>query len=186
MDEEEMELVREVKRAYKAHKAELARLEQRQKEALSSFNQAETRRTYKQLMHDAGEAWEDVVSPEEIPLMTDTFVKDVVLTVLSPRFYMITIHWYDPEWGVDERVCFKGGNPSVHWKPEEDEILRTYYPHETRERLIRLLPARSFEALKNRASTLKIRRPNAQRETAAHTFCLLDLEIMERYELTED
>lgn len=185
-DEEEKELVAEVKRAYKAHKAELARLEQRQQEATTSFDQAETRRTYKQLMHDAGEAWEEVVSPEEIPLMIDTFVKDVVLTVLSPRFYQITIHWFDPEWGTDERVCFKGGNPSVHWKPEEDEILRTCYPYETRERLMQLLPTRSFEALKSRASTLKIRRPNAQRETAAHTFCLLDLEIMERYNLTEE
>jgi predicted site-specific integrase-resolvase len=185
-DDEEKELVQEVRRAYRANKAELVRLEQRQKDATASYNQAQTRRTYKQLMHDAGEAWEEVVPPEEIPLMVDTFVKDVVLTVLSPRFYMITIHWYDPEWGTDERVCFKRGNPSVHWTREEDEILGLYYPYETREQLMQLLPMRSFLAIKNRASSLKIRRPNAQPESTPQTFCLRDLEFMERYGLTED
>ena len=185
-DEEEKELVREVKRAYKGHKAELARLEQRQKDATKSFDQAQTRRTYKQLMHDAGEAWEEVVLPEEIPLMIDTFVKDVVLTVLSPRFYMISIHWYDPEWGIDERVCFKGGNPSLRWKLEEDEKLRIHYPTATGEELMSLFPTRSFDAIKNRASALKIRRLNVVREMLPQTFCLQDLEIMERYGLTED
>ena len=118
--------------------------------------------------------------------MVETFVKDVVLTVLSPRFYIITIHWYDPEWGTDERVCFKGGNPSIHWTREEDEILGLYYPSETREHLMQLLPLRSFLAIKNRASSLKIRRLNANPETTPQTFCLRDLEIMERYGLTED
>ena len=184
--DEEKELVAEVRRAYRANKAELVRLEERQKDATASYNQAQTRRTYKQLMHDAGQAWEEVVLPEEIPLMVETFVKDVVLTVLSPRFYMITIHWYDPEWGTDERVCFKRGNPSVHWTREEDEILGVYYPYETREHLMQLLPLRSFSAITNRASTLKIRRPNAKPETIPHTFCLRDLEVMERYGLTED
>src|SRR5947209_19984784 len=71
-DDDEDELVREVKRAYKVHKAELTRLEARKKEVETSFNLVESRRTYKQLMHDAGEAWEEVVSPEEITLMVDT------------------------------------------------------------------------------------------------------------------
>ncbi len=185
--DEEEELVREVKRAYKGHKAELARLEQRQKEAMSSFDQAETRRTYKQLMHDAGEAWEDVVPPEEIPLMVDTFVKYVVLTSLSPRFYKITIHWYDPEWGIDERVCFKGGNPALHWKHEEDNILRTHYPSATREELMRLLPARSYTAMKCRASTLRVKRVIVEKgEQLTWTFCWQDLAIMDQYRLTEE
>ncbi len=185
-DEAERELVREIKRAYKGHKEELARLQARQQEVATNVNQAEVRRTYKQLMQEAGDAWEEVVTPDELPLMVDTFVKKVVLTSLSPRFYKISIHWFDPEWGIDERVCFKGGNPSLHWKQEEDAILREHYPSATREDLMRCLPARSYTAMKGRASTLRIRRRVVDKGEIAHTFCLHDLEIMAASGLTEE
>ncbi len=142
-DDAEAELVREIKRAYGQHKGELARLEARQKEVSTSFTQAETRRTYKQLMQDAGEKWEEIVPPEEIPLMIDTFVKKVVLEPLTPHFYKMVIHWYDPEWGIDEGVCYRDGNASIRWTEEEDEILRKYYPAASREELLRLLPMRN-------------------------------------------
>jgi hypothetical protein len=185
-DETEAELVREIKKVYRQHKEELARLQARQKEVSTHFTQAETRRTYKQLMQDAGEAWAEVVSPEEIPLMIDTFAQKVVLTSLSPKFYKMTIHWYDPEWGVDERVCFKGGNPSLHWKEEEDSILMRHYSSATREELLRLLPTRSYQAIKCRASSVGVRRAVIDKGELAYTFCLLDLEIMEQYGLSEE
>lgn len=184
--EAERELVREIKRAYKGHKAELSRLLSRQQEVASSFTQTEVRRTYKQLMQEAGDAWEEVVTPEELPLMIDAFVKKVVLTSLSPRFYKISIHWFDPEWGIDERVVFKGGNPSLHWTKAEDAILTAYYPDSPRAELMRLLPARSYTAMKGRASTIRIRRRVVDKGEVVHTFCLNDLEIMAEYNLTEE
>jgi len=119
--------------------------------------------------------------------MVDTFVKGVMLTSLSPRFYKITIHWYDPEWGIEERVCFKGGNPSLHWKQEEDNILLTHYPSATREELMRLLPTRSYTAMKSRASTLRVKRVIVEKgEQLTWTFCLQDLAIMQKHGLTEE
>ena len=119
--------------------------------------------------------------------MLDTFVKQVVLTSLSPRFYKITIHWYDPEWGIDERICFKGGNPSLHWRAEEDEMLRTYYPIATRDELMHFLPTRSYTAMKCRASTLRVKRTILEHgESLIWTFCQQDIDIMEEHGLTEE
>ena len=109
-----------------------------------------------------------------------------MLTSLSPRFYKISIHWFDPEWGIDERVCFKGGNPSLHWKEEEDAILREHYPKAPRLELMRCLPTRSYTAMKGRASTLLVRRAIVEKGEFTWTFSLRDLQIMEQYDLTEE
>ncbi len=134
-----------------------------------------------------GEAWEEAISPEELPLLIDTFVKTVTLTSLSPRFYKITVQWYDPEWGVDERICFKPGNPALHWKAEEDELLRTNYPTATRDELMHLLPGRSYKAMKSRASFLRVKRAILEHgEHLIDTLCLKDIAVMEEYHANEE
>jgi hypothetical protein len=84
-------------------------------------------------------------------------------------------------------VCFKGGNPSLHWKQEEDELLRTYYPSAPREELMCLLPTRSYTAMKCRASTLRVKRTLVEKgEQLVWTFCQQDLDVVAQLGLTEE
>jgi hypothetical protein len=128
-DDEEKELVRTVKKAYREHKLELARLENEYDRLITTGSEVEKRRSFKKLMRDAGEAWEEVVTQEDIRELIDLFVAKVALAWISPQFFELTIYWKDDEWETDHAVCFKGGCPSPHWSQEEEDIIKAYYPN---------------------------------------------------------
>jgi len=166
---------------------DLARLQEQHKEVTKDKSKAQQRRSYKQLMREAGDAWEEVVLPEEIPLMIDTFVKKVVLAPLSPHFYTMSIHWYDPEWGIDESVCYRDGNASIRWTEEEDALLRLHYATASREELMRMLPTRNTIAMATRAQKYELVRERRYLEPDVPTaFCWQDWQIMQKYGLTEE
>jgi hypothetical protein len=182
-DTAEEDLVKEINRTYKGHKAELQRLQAQYEQLVTTGTETEKRRSYKKLMRDAGEAWEEVVTPEDIIELVEVFVKKVSLQWISPQFYTLTIYWKDDEWETDRAVCFKGGCPSPHWSTEEEAILREYYPSAPGKELMRLLPLRTLQSMKVHASYMGIRRDGKKKEGNVRIFCLRDLEIMELYNL---
>jgi hypothetical protein len=137
-------------------------------------------------MRDAGEAWEEVVTQEDIIELVDLFVIKVAVAWVSPQFFELTIYWKDDEWETEQAVCFKGGCPAPHWSEEEDAILREHYPTATSRQLMHLLPLRTLESMNVRAHYKGIRREVWKKECCVRTFCLKDCEQMERYGLTED
>src|SRR6266571_824328 len=92
-EEAEEELVDEINKAYRGHKLELARLENEYNSLVSTGSQVEKRRSYKKLMRDAGEAWEEVVTQADIIELVDLFVDKVSIEWLTPQFYRMTIYW---------------------------------------------------------------------------------------------
>ncbi len=178
-------LAKAANEAYEKLAEELERLERRLKDITTNTTQARQRQTYKELMREAGEAWKEIILLEEITLMVDLFVKRAVLTNLSPRFYKLAIYWHDPTWEADEMICFRSGNPAMHWSSEEDAILLEHFPKSSRELLLRLLPTRSYQAMRARAYDIGMRRPNSILEDVPHSFCWLDMQIMEQYGVTE-
>ena len=173
---------------YNGLEVELQRLHTRRGEVTTTKTHAQKRRTYKQLMFDAGEYWDEVVPPEEYPIMVDAFVEKVVLDNIAPRFYTMAIYWRDPAWGIDELVCFRSGNPSINWTAEEDELLGEQYPSATPEALLKMFPHRSPYGIKHRALRLGLEteKPKPWGKMLGFPFSLQDYEIMERYGLTED
>jgi hypothetical protein len=182
-DEQEKELVHAVRHSYREHKLELARLENEYERLVSTGSQVEKRRNFKKLMRDAGEAWEEVVTREDIIELVDLFVAKVALEWLSPQFYRLTIFWKDDEWETDTVVCFKGGCPSPYWSDEEKEVIRLHYPTATGRELMQLLPHRTLSGIKWKAHTMGIRRVGKKKEGRIWDFCLLDLQQMELYGL---
>ncbi len=92
-------LARKANEKYELLEQELARLEGRKATIYSTTTRAQRRVGYKELMKRAGDRWSEVVKPEDIPEMVDTFVEKVVWAILSPHFYSLSVHWRDPEWG---------------------------------------------------------------------------------------
>src|SRR6266568_4373481 len=182
-DEAEADLVREINRAYKEHKLELARLEAEYERLVTTGTQAEKRRSFKKLMRDAGEAWEEVVTHEDIIELVDLFIVKVAFDWISPQFFTLTIYWKDDEWETDRAVCFKGGFPSPMWSEKEKGILREHYATASGEELINLLPLRTLPSMKRVAHKMGIRRRWRKNEAKLWEFCLRDLEQMEVYHL---
>jgi hypothetical protein len=50
---------------------------------------------------------------EERQEITGIFATKVTLDTLSPRVCRMHIHWHDTNWGVDEIVAVRKGNPST-------------------------------------------------------------------------
>ena len=165
---------------------DLARLREIDKNITNSKGQVQQRQSYKRMMHEADEAWEEIILPEEMQMMIDFFVKKVMLEPLAPHFYKMTVHWYDSEWGVDEALCYRDGNASIQWTDEEDEILRSHYPVTPRKELMAMLPSRNIRSMATRAHKNNIRRAIREQEPdIPTTFCLQDWQIMQEHKLTE-
>jgi hypothetical protein len=82
-----LRLLKKMDRPYTACEHDIIRLHAEFKNAEGLRTKAQQRGTYEQLIRDVGEYWEEVVQPEEVPIMVETFVEKVVLMLLSPRFY---------------------------------------------------------------------------------------------------
>lgn len=185
-DELIRELVNDVKKSYREHKLELKRLQVEYERLVTTDTDVEKRRSFKRLMRDAGAAWEEVVTIEDVIELIDLFAKKVTIDWKSPQFLNLTIHWKDDEWGIDNTVCFKGGCPSPHWSDEEKQILREHYAMALGKDLMRLLPLRSLESIKSQAWSMKLRRQSKKKELNVRKFCLRDIELMEVYNIFPD
>jgi predicted site-specific integrase-resolvase len=179
-EEAEAELVDEINKAYRGHKLELARLENEHERLITTGSEVEKRRSYKKFMRDTGEAWEEVVTQEDIIELIALFVEKVVYEQISPQFFTLTIFWKDDEWEIDHAIIFKGACPSPQWSKEEEAILRRLYPSASGKDLLQALPLRSLEAMKLHAFLLGIKRPGRKKEGNVRIFCLKDLEIMQQ------
>ncbi|MFL5627097.1 MAG: hypothetical protein ACJ788_16075 [Ktedonobacteraceae bacterium] len=146
-------------------------------------------------MQEAGEDWEEVVSPEDMPILIETFVEKVVLTNLSPRFYKVTIYWRDPEWQIHSAVCFRWTVPSPNWTDEEKAIIEAYGATASRKELIELMPNRSWKGIRKylnrhiaknvdrRRTELKRDKRSFEEEGLIHDLCIRDLEVMRQYSI---
>lgn len=149
-------LARKANESYGLFEQELTRLEGRKTMLLSTTTRAQRRVGYRELMKRVGDRWHEVVKPEQLPEMIDTFVEKVVLDAISPRFYTLTVRWRDPEWGINELVCFREHSPAIQWAPDDDALLREAYPTGTAQELINLFPDRSPHGIRRRAARLGI------------------------------
>ena len=181
--EAEEELVSEVRKAYKEHKLELHRLETEYDKLITTGTDTEKRRSFKKLMRDAGEAWEEVVTQEDIIELVDLFVMKVTLEWVSPQFFTLTIYWKDDEWETDRAVCFKGGFPAPMWSRKEKDILKEHYATASDKELMNLLPLRNLSGMRRRAKRMGIQRRWKKYEVKIWDFCLRDLEQIEQYHL---
>jgi hypothetical protein len=182
-DEEEEDLVTEITRAYKGHKLELQRLQAEYETLVTTGTDSEKRRSFKKLMRDAGEAWDEVVTQQDIIELVELFVRKVSLEWVSPQFFSLTIYWKDNEWEADRAVCFKGGFPAPMWSEAETAILKEHYATASGQELMNLLPLRTLPAMKRQARKMGIRRRWRKNEAKLWDFCLRDLEQMKLYQM---
>jgi hypothetical protein len=150
-------LARTANKQYTSLEQELARLESQKVEVEATTTRAQRRIGYNELMKRAGDRWSEIVKPEDLPEMVDTFVEKVVWEMLSPRFYTLTIQWRDPEWGADELLCFRDLHPITRWTEEDIALLREYYPTATAEELLQLFPDRTPMGIRKKARKLGIK-----------------------------
>ncbi len=180
------DLQREANEGFAAAKAELERLEARRQDTTSIAQEDEERRTYKQFMREVGEAWEEIIMPDELPRLIYLFVKQVTLDFLSPRFFTLTITWRDPKWEQDEFTCYRYNNPSCTWTEVEEEALRVLYPVATRYDLLQAFPKRTYLGICYHAEKLGIKRIyHAEEVDVPYRTCWLDWKLMQAYGLEE-
>jgi len=173
--------------AYTQLEQDVAQMERQREKIAGSKTTAQQRRSYKQMMREAGDCWEEVVTPEEIPLMIDAFVDKVKLDPVAPHFYTMAIHWSDPDWGIDELTCYRDGCPSTRWTQEERDILRKRYETAPMEELFQLLPRRNYISLQKQAEISGLRRQHQLcPRHLPKAFCFQDWEIMQQCGVTEE
>lgn len=179
---------------YAKNKQELKYLKSQREQLLGQSTVAEKRRSYKELILDVLQYWndedvyppEDLIPTEELPMIIDTFVEKVILDILSQRFYRIAIYWSDPAWGIDEMICCRAGSPSVHWTDEELADLQANYLTLPRADLLKMFPSRTYEAIHHQARRLGLHRKYSYNtEGLPLQLSWHDCEVMKEIGLTE-
>ncbi len=182
-----LELLTSLDEGYTQLQLDLARLESQREKIVGSRTTAQKRRSYKQMMREAGDRWEEIIDPDLLLLMIEAFVEKMVIEPLSPQFYQMDIHWSDPEWGVDELLCYRDGKPSVRWSDDELIILYEKYENAPMEELFTLLPRRNYTSIMAQAETLGLKRRYQRcNDGLPKAFCLQDWEIMQLCHVTEE
>lgn len=174
--------------SYKQAKIELQRLEEKKKQTAAIAQEDEERRTYKTLIRDVGEAWDEIVMPEEHPRLVYLFIKSVTLEIVSPLFFSATIEWRDPAWPVDRGLFYKGTHSKLTWTQEEIDILVENYATATRKELVELLPQRSYNAMKDyiKSRGCTIIRPGTPEKGVPYGVSLEDWKVMQQCGITEE
>jgi len=174
--------------SYTKAKAELQRLEERKTQTTVIAQEDEERRTYHALMQEVGEAWEEIVLPEEHPRLVHLFIKTVTLAIVSPLFFKATIQWHDPTWEADSGLFYKGTYARLSWTQEEADILVQHYPSATRQELMKLLPRRSGKAMKDYVGEhhLPLTRQGKKEDGVPYYVSLEDWNVMEQFGISEE
>lgn len=107
---------------------ELDRLKARRRDVETNSTRVKKRRTYKQVILQLKSLWtgtyppERIVPPEELPLLVDTFATVVEFECYSNHFYRMSIFWRDPNWGIEDLLCFRPTRAAPKWSKEEDQL----------------------------------------------------------------
>ncbi|HEY3991719.1 MAG TPA: hypothetical protein VGM01_02460, partial [Ktedonobacteraceae bacterium] len=86
-------------------------------------------------------------------------VKEVVLDHMSTHWVRIQVLWLNEEWGREEIFYRRRKGARKIWATEEDETLKKHYPSMPSQELMKLLPERTWQSIRLRASLYKISRP---------------------------
>ncbi|GAC1344069.1 MAG: hypothetical protein NVSMB27_04630 [Ktedonobacteraceae bacterium] len=143
----EPDLAQAANASYAAAKTELKRLEERKAEAEQIAQEDDERRTYKALLHEVDEAWDEIVLPEEHPRLVYLFIESVTLARVSPSFCTMHVEWKDPAWEADEALFYKGSTACAKWEEGEIALLEERYLTASWEELAILFPTRSRRGL---------------------------------------
>jgi len=165
---------------------ELIRLKNLRENTSVVARRNEERKTYRDVMKVVGDEWEHVVMDEDKVKLVRLFIHKVIVDMLSPQFFALTIKWLDNDWNTDHLVCYRNGLPTPLWTKEEDDVLAEHWLIGGPEELMELLPRRSWKTIRYRAWTLKLDKKAGvwgNHQSPGFHLSWLDHEVVRRYSL---
>lgn len=138
----------------------------------------------KDLIERMGKYWNRYPLDERQGLVK-MLVKQVYLEPLSCHFIKMTIQWkWFPE---DIGIIWRSQPASIHWTPEEDDVLNQMYPIETSENILNALPRRTWDACVARAATptLGLKRQVAW-DVKNRQLSQEDVHVIEQYQISAE
>lgn len=131
-------------------------------------------------LKDLEQYWDDEYPMQKRVALINFLVQKVVVDIMSMHWLRVQIHWLHEEWGVEQLFFCRDTSGTRIWKPEEDGIIRANYSMLARLELLKLLPERSWEAIRHRASQLHIVRVGAWEKIGNQKMCYEDIVFMQQ------
>jgi len=79
------------------------------------------------------------------------FVEKAIVSVAAPHWVQLDIVWSYPAWGVDTLYIYRRSGEHEVWAEEEKETVREHYFTADQETFLKLLPTKTFRAIKKMA-----------------------------------
>lgn len=117
-----------------------------------------------EMLHDLKGNWPDIPYDHRVSFIK-LVTKEVVLDLLSPNIFQLTVRWTAPAWGevvaIEER---SGKLANAHWTPEELNILCALPAKATAEEIMQAVPRRSFISIRDQTYKLGLALPSIRTE----------------------
>ncbi len=107
------------------------------------------------------------------------FVKEAILEVVATHFVRLTVYWSYPMWEPDTSYIRRKRGVLPYWTEEERDTIKQYYPTSKRQRLLQLLPHKSWDAIRTEASNLGTRRNLFEKCEIPHNLTWADWQFMQ-------
>src|SRR5258706_8785713 len=130
------------------------------------------------------------LTAEKQKRMTRQVIRDIRLNIISPHLFILRVRW---QLGIamcpDVALVWRGKGARVgyDWTPEEEAIIKSLYPDQPQIDIMRVLPRRAWQSIREHASKFGLHRIAPSTRTA-NAYCLTmsyaDLDAVER--LTDD
>ncbi|GHO55477.1 recombinase family protein [Ktedonobacter robiniae] len=138
-----------------------------------------------EMLHNLKKNWTSIEHEHRVNFVK-LVTKEVVLDLLSPNIFKLTIRWAAPTWGeivVGGERSGKIANP--YWTKEELEILHNLPSTLTAEEIMQALPKRSFVAIRGKVWDLDLPLPAIRKDAVPHSLaggCWEDIVVRERFD----
>jgi DNA invertase Pin-like site-specific DNA recombinase len=114
-------------------------------------------------------------------------IRKVVIDYVTPRICRLQVEWAYSEWGTEERLLDRRHAGGREWLEPEREILREMYGTATQLEIMEALPNRTWGAICDTATNMRLRRQGRQKEMIRDPLASLsDLRFLEESGLTFD
>jgi len=113
------------------------------------------------------------------------FVRQAVLEIVSAHWISLTIEWSHPKWESDILYIFRRRGAMPNWTDEEQEIIRTHYPHASRDALLALLPDKSWVSIRTEALKLGVEREGLSYSKVPKNLTWSDWQFMQQFGMEE-
>ncbi|GHO85184.1 recombinase family protein [Dictyobacter formicarum] len=114
------------------------------------------------------------------------FVSKAVITLTAPHWVILRVTWSYPAWEDDIIYLWRYHGAQDTWTKAEEELIRQYHQTRNMERILQILPTKTWKAIKRKGLALGLKDRPRTNLCYPQDMTWLDLQFMQAHKIDKD